>query len=92
MRKIMLPGATILSLAFGVAHAIAGDVDPRASPYAVISPITVAPAPVIEHRAADVQGSQYDDSLHHRAQQSTYGCFRAQIRIQRGWHEAQICE
>lgn len=92
MGKIMLPGATALSLAFGVAHAIAGDVDPRASPYAVISPITVAPAPVIEHRAADVQDSQSDDSLHPKAQQSGYRCFHAHIRIQRTWREAQICE
>jgi hypothetical protein len=41
MRTIMCLGTITLGLAFGVAPATADNVDPHASPYATIAPMTV---------------------------------------------------
>jgi hypothetical protein len=95
MRTTMYLGTIALGLAFGAANAIAGDIDPHASPYAVISPMTVAPAPTTEGRAADVdseRGGRFGDALDYRAQQLSHSCHPARVRIQRAWRDAQICD
>jgi hypothetical protein len=95
MRTAMYLGAIALGLAFGATHAIAGNIDPHASPYAIISPMTVAPAPTTERRAAYVggeQGGRFGDTLAYRAQQLSSDCHPARVRIQRTWRDAQICD
>jgi hypothetical protein len=99
MRTTMCLSMIALGLAFGAAHAIAGNIDPHASPYAVLSPITVAPAPTPtptpEGRAAYVggeQGGRFDGAFDYRAQQLSHDCHPARVRIQRAWRDAQICD
>jgi hypothetical protein len=95
MRTTTYLGTIALGLAFGAANAIAGNLDPHASPYAVTSPTTVAPAPTNEGRAAYVGGEQdgrFGGALDHRAQQLSHDCHPARVRIQGAWRDAQICD
>jgi hypothetical protein len=57
MRKIVLLGATAAALALGAVSANAfPNIDPQASPYAVLAPESVAPMATSEGRAALVGG------------------------------------
>jgi hypothetical protein len=85
MRTRLIAGTALIALVFGAAGALAGNLSPIESPYALLAqqtmaPQTTAPQPSIEGRSA------------YEAQQTQGNCHPAQLRIHGAWRKAQVCD
>jgi hypothetical protein len=92
MRNIILLGTAALALTFSAAGAYAGNLDPHESPYAVISPVTVAPAAMAEGHAAYVGGDEGNMFGFFGARQPPYGCYPDRARIRGVWRNVRECD
>jgi hypothetical protein len=96
MRKIVISGvaAVVLAASLTAANAAyAGNIDPRESPYAILAPQTVAPAPALiaEGRSAYVGGDQ-GDRAGYAVQHPFADCPSVRVRMHGVWRDAKLCD
>jgi hypothetical protein len=84
MRWIILLGTIALGLALGAAYAVAGDIDPHESPYAVLAPITLA--------SPDDQAQPVLFEGRSAATGDSRNCRVSHVRIHHAWRDTQICK